>query len=205
MTDSDQGMAGAQEEARRLAQADGWFFLDQFGSPANARAHQEATAKEILEATGGELDAFVAGVGTGGTITGVGHGLKAALPSVLVVAVEPLRSPLLSRGRVGEHRIPGLGPDFIPPALDRGVIDQIVTVSDEEAARTMRRLMEEEGLFLGLSSGASTVAALRVAQRLGAGKTVVTPLHGFPQEPSSREAGVPAKPPRSHGPTPVIH
>jgi cysteine synthase A len=174
LTAADQGMAGAQEEARRLAQADGCFFLDQFGSLMNAQVHQETTAREILEATDGSLEAFVAGVGTGGTITGVGRALKAALPSILVVAVEPLRSPLLSRGRSGDHRIPGLGPDFMPPALDRQVIDEIVTVSDEDAARTMRRLIGEEGLFLGLSSGASTLAALRVAQRLGAGKTVVT-------------------------------
>ena len=174
LTDPAAGMAGAHAEARRLGEGGGWFHLDQFGSPMTARVHRETTAREILAATGGEVDAFVAGVGTGGTITGVGEALREALPSVLVVAVEPRGSPLLTHGHAGEHGIPGLGPDFLPPALNRGVIDEVIAVTDRDAARVARQLIEEEGLFLGVSSGASTAAALRIAHQLGPGKTVVT-------------------------------
>jgi cysteine synthase A len=168
------GMTGALELARHLAETQGYFHLGQFTNPVAARVHRETTAREILEATEGKVDAFVAGVGTGATITGVGEALKEAAPTALVVAVEPLRSPLLTRGRAGEHGVPGLGPDFLPPILNRKVIDDVILVSDEDAARITRRLIEEEGLLVGLSSGANTYGALRVAQRLGAGKTVVT-------------------------------
>jgi len=170
---TEEGMKGAQALAAELAQADGYFYLRQFESAVAVQVHREGTAREILEATAGRVDAFVAGVGTGATITGVGGALKQADPSTLVVAVEPLRSPLLSRGWSGEHGIPGLGPDFVPPILDRELIDEVVTVSDDDAAQTMRRLAEE-GLLVGPSSGANTFAALRVALRLGAGKRVVT-------------------------------
>ena len=174
LTPGLQGMAGAQEAARRIAEQDGALFLDQFRHPATVRAHQEGTGREVLEQTPGAVDAFVAGVGTGGTITGAGGFLKAQLPSVRVVAVEPARSPLLSKGVAGEHGIPGLGPDFVPPMLDRTLIDQIVAVSEEEARRTMQEMAVREGLLVGLSSGAATAAALQVARELGPGATVVT-------------------------------
>ena len=174
LTPAPQGMAGSQEAARRMAERDGALFLDQFRHPATVRAHQEGTGREVLEQAQGVVDAFVAGVGTGGTITGAGGLLKARLPGVRVVAVEPARSPLLSRGVAGDHGIPGLGPDFVPPVLDRALIDQVVTVSEEEARRTMLAMAVREGLLVGLSSGAATAAALRVARELGPGATVVT-------------------------------
>ena len=174
LTPAPQGMAGSQEAARRMAERDGALFLDQFRHPATVRAHQEGTGREVLEQAQGVVDAFVAGVGTGGTITGAGGLLKARLPGVRVVAVEPARSPLLSRGAAGDHGIPGLGPDFVPPVLDRALIDQVVTVSEEEARRTMLEMAVREGLLVGLSSGAATAAALQVARDLGPGATVVT-------------------------------
>ena len=174
LTPAPQGMAGSQEAARRMAERDGALFLDQFRHPATVRAHQEGTGREVLEQAQGVVDAFVAGVGTGGTITGAGGLLKARLPGVRVVAVEPARSPLLSRGAAGDHGIPGLGPDFVPPVLDRALIDQVVTVSEEEARRAMLAMAVREGLLVGLSSGAATAAALQVARELGPGATVVT-------------------------------
>ncbi len=174
LTPAPQGMAGSQEAARRMAERDGALFLDQFRHPATVRAHQEGTGREVLEQARGVVDAFVAGVGTGGTITGAGGLLKARLPGVRVVAVEPARSPLLSRGAAGDHGIPGLGPDFVPPVLDRALIDQVVTVSEEEAKRAMLAMAVREGLLVGLSSGAATAAALQVARELGPGATVVT-------------------------------
>ena len=174
LTPAPQGMAGSQEAARRMAERDGALFLDQFRHPATVRAHQEGTGREVLEQAQGVVDAFVAGVGTGGTITGAGGLLKARLPGVRVVAVEPARSPLLSRGAAGDHGIPGLGPDFVPPVLDRSLIDQVVAVTEEEARRTMLAMAVREGLLVGLSSGAATAAALQVARDLGPGATVVT-------------------------------
>ena len=174
LTPAPQGMAGSQEAARRMAERDGALFLDQFRHPATVRAHQEGTGREVLEQAQGVVDAFVAGVGTGGTITGAGGLLKARLPGVRIVAVEPARSPLLSRGAAGDHGIPGLGPDFVPPVLDRSLIDQVVAVTEEEARRTMLAMAVREGLLVGLSSGAATAAALQVARELGPGATVVT-------------------------------
>ena len=174
LTPAPQGMAGSQEAARRMAERDGALFLDQFRHPATVRAHQEGTGREVLEQAQGVVDAFVAGVGTGGTITGAGGLFKARLPGVRVVAVEPARSPLLSRGAAGDHGIPGLGPDFLPPVLDRALIDQVVAVTEEEARRRMLEMAVREGLLVGLSSGAATAAALQVARELGPGATVVT-------------------------------
>ena len=174
LTPAPQGMAGAQETARRMAEGGGALFLDQFRHPATVRAHREGTGREVLEQTQGAVDAFVAGVGTGGTIAGAGGLLKARHPGVHIVAVEPARSPLLSRGVAGDHGIPGLGPDFVPPALDRSLIDQVIAVTEEEARRTMLEMAVQEGLLVGLSSGAATAAALQVAQELGPGATVVT-------------------------------
>ena len=177
LTLSHLGMEGAAQTARRMIEEDeAAVMLAQFDNPANARAHREGTAREILEATWSHVDAFVAGVGTGGTITGVGEAMKAANPSVLVVAVEPATSPLLSQGRAGDHGITGIGADFIPPILNRDVVDEVTTVTTQEAIATARRLAKELGLLVGVSSGANVFAALQVAQRLGADKVVVTVL-----------------------------
>ena len=174
LTPSVQGMWGAQEAARRAAEQDGALFLDQFRHPATVRAHRDGTGRELLEQTGGAVDAFVAGVGTGGTITGAGGVLRARHPGVRIVAVEPTRSPLLSRGEAGDHGIPGLGPNFVPPVLDRSLIDQVIAVSEDDARRTMHEMAAHEGLLVGLSAGAATAAALQVARELGPGATVVT-------------------------------
>ncbi|MDO8750979.1 MAG: cysteine synthase A [Dehalococcoidia bacterium] len=177
LTPAHLGMEGAMRAARRMLDQDrGMVMLEQFTNPANAKAHREGTGREILDATSGRVDAFVAGVGTGGTITGVGEALKAVSASVLVVAVEPATSPLLSQGHAGDHGILGIGADFIPTLLDRAIIDEIVTVTTQDAIATTKRLAQEMGLLVGISSGANVLAALRVAQRLGEGKVVVTVL-----------------------------
>jgi len=147
----------------------------QFTNPANPEIHRRTTAREILEQAE-HLDAFVAGVGTGGTITGVGEILKDVLPQVRIVAVEPAASPVLSGGQPGKHSIQGIGAGFVPDVLNREVIDEIVTVRDADAAETARRLAREEGILVGISSGAAAWAAIQVAQRLGEGKTVVVLL-----------------------------
>ncbi|MHC4197936.1 MAG: PLP-dependent cysteine synthase family protein, partial [Planctomycetota bacterium] len=140
----------------------------------NPETHRRTTAVEILEATGSELDVFVAGVGTGGTISGVGEVLKARIPSVRVVAVEPKNSAVISGGRPGAHGIHGLGAGFLPKLLDRNVIDDVVAVSDDEALDTAVCLAREEGLVVGTSSGAAAFVSARIARGLGEGKRVVT-------------------------------
>jgi len=168
-------MSGAIRAAQRLVQDNPTcIYMDQFNNQANPRAHRETTAQEILRDTGGNVDAFVAGVGTGGTITGVGEVLKERDPNILVVAVEPAASPILSSGSVGDHAIVGLGPDFVPPILNRSIIDEVIGVTDEEALQMMARLARDEGLLVGVSSGANVLASLQVAKRLGPGKVVVT-------------------------------
>lgn len=176
LTAGGEGMSGAQRVAAQLAERHGYFLLRQFQNPAAVRAHREGTGPEILHALEGRVDAFVAGIGTGATFTGVGQYLRDHNPSIRLVAVEPARSPLLSKGRAGDHGIPGLGPDFIPPLLDRSLIHEVIAVTDEDAIRSMGRLAREEGLLVGISSGANVFAALRVAQALGPGKRVVTIL-----------------------------
>ncbi|MBX5464632.1 MAG: cysteine synthase A [Clostridia bacterium] len=174
LSPDEEGMSGAVRMAREIAESTpGAFLPQQFENPHNPEAHRRTTAPEILEATGGRLDAFVAAAGTGGTLTGTGQELRRHLPDLLVVTVEPAGSPVLSGGEPGRSRIPGLGPGFIPPVLDRSVYDRIVDVSDEEAWQTTRRLAREEGLLCGPSSGAVVFAALRVARELGPGKRVV--------------------------------
>jgi len=153
-----------------------YVSLNQFENPSNAKAHREGTAQEILRSMDGKVDAFVAGVGTGGTITGVGEVLKSKSHSVQVVAVEPASSPLLSEGYAGRHDIPGIGADFIPPVLNREIIDEVMTVTQEQAADTARRLTRELGLPAGLSSGANVFASIVIAKRLGQHKAVVTIL-----------------------------
>ncbi|MBE3581206.1 MAG: cysteine synthase A [Thermoanaerobacteraceae bacterium] len=174
LTPGTEGMRGAVEKAQELVQENPQFFMpQQFDNPANPAIHRETTAREILEQMGRRLDAFVAGVGTGGTITGVGEVLKKELPRVQVVAVEPAASPVLSGGQPGPHKIQGIGAGFVPKVFNRGVVDEIITVGNEEAMETSRRLAREEGILVGISSGAAVYAALQVARRLGKGRRVL--------------------------------
>jgi cysteine synthase A len=160
------------EEIREQRKA---FMPMQFSNPANPAAHRRTTAEEIWKDTDGQVGAFVAGVGTGGTITGVGQMLKERAPEALVVAVEPASSPVLSGGAPGPHKIQGIGAGFVPAALDRSVIDEIVAVSDEDALETARLVAREEGVLAGISAGANIKAALEIAARPEmAGKRVVT-------------------------------
>jgi len=177
LTPAPLGMAGAIAEARRLVEQNpGSFMPDQFANPANPEMHRRTTAPEILDAAGGQVDAFVAGVGTGGTITGVGEVLKAHNPAVHIVAVEPAASAVLSGKPAGPHRIQGIGAGFVPKVLNRSILDEIMTVTDDEAFRTKKALAEREGLLVGISSGANVFAARQIARRLGKGKRVITVL-----------------------------
>ncbi|HKZ50361.1 MAG TPA: cysteine synthase A [Dehalococcoidia bacterium] len=177
LTPAIEGMSGAVYAAQELlAQNPAYFMPQQFENPANPEIHHLATGQEILDATEGALDAFVCGVGTGGTITGVGTALKERNPRILVVAVEPARSPVLQGGKAGWHGIQGIGASFIPGVLGRSVIDEIIGVRDEDASGMAYRLAHEEGLLVGLSAGANVFAAIKVARRLGEGKRVVTVL-----------------------------
>ena len=173
-TPSMGGMDEAVELARKLvAEHDGYMPM-QFTNPANPEIHRRTTAEEIWGDLDGQVDAFVAGVGTGGTITGVGQVLKERRPDVQVIAVEPAGSPVLSGGDPGPHKIQGIGPGFVPEVLDRSVIDEVITVDDEDALETARRLAKSEGVLAGISAGAAVHAALEVAGREGmAGKRVV--------------------------------
>ncbi|MDW7645519.1 MAG: cysteine synthase A [Desulfuromonadales bacterium] len=176
LTPGNLGMRGAIDKAEELAARQGTFMLQQFKNPANPRVHEQTTGPEIVEALAGKVDAFVAGVGTGGTITGVGRVLRRHNPGVHIVAVEPADSPVLSGGDPGPHMIQGIGAGFIPDTLDTAIYNEILPVSNEEATNTARRLAREEGLFTGISAGANVYAAMQVARRLGTGKNVVTIL-----------------------------
>jgi cysteine synthase A len=177
LTPAVDGMAGAVARAREIVrETELAWMTQQFQNPANPQIHEETTAEEIWTATRGEIHAFVAGVGTGGTLSGVGRVLKKRAPSIHLVAVEPRASAVLSGGKPGLHGIQGLGAGFVPDVLDRDLIDEVVTVSDLAAERMMRRLSREEGLLVGPSSGANVHAALEVARARPAGERVVTIL-----------------------------
>ena len=178
LTPRIEGMTGAVRAAEELLrQHPDYFMPQQFENPANPEIHRRTTAQEILQALGETpVDAFVAGVGTGGTITGVGQVLKRGRADTLVVAVEPALSPVLGGGRARPHGIQGIGASFVPAVFDRSVVDEIMTVEDEEAMHMTLRLTREEGLLVGISAGANVHAARTIAQRLGPGRTVVTVL-----------------------------
>lgn len=175
LTDGAAGMQGAIAKAQELAaQIPGGFIPGQFENPANPGAHFDHTGPEIYEDTDGEVDIFVAGVGTGGTITGVGEYLKRQKPSVRIVAVEPSSSPVLSAGTAGPHRIQGIGAGFVPKTLHTEVYDEVITVSDEDAFDAGRRIGRSEGILVGISSGAAAFAAVTLAKRPeNAGKNIV--------------------------------
>jgi cysteine synthase len=165
VTESLGGMTEAVQAARTIAARDDVFLPDQFSNPANPEMHRRTTGPEIWEALDGKVDVFIAGVGTGGTITGVGEVLKARNPRCRIVAVEPSASPVLSGGRPGPHKIQGIGAGFVPAVLDRELLDEVITVDDEDALETARQLARREGVLAGISAGAAVWAAVAVARR----------------------------------------
>lgn len=175
LTPGDEGIPGAVRQAEELAAAIPHAFIpQQFKNPANPAAHRQATGEEIWRDTEGNVDIFVAGVGSGGTITGTGELLKAKNPGIKIVAVEPFDSPVLSGGTPGVHQIQGIGPGFVPPVLNREIIDEVFKVKNEEALETTRELARREGLLTGISSGAAVYAAAQIARREeNYGKTIV--------------------------------
>lgn len=193
LTPGAEGMKGAIGKAEELSKENGWFMPQQFNNEANPEIHRLTTGPEIADALD-RVDAFVSGIGTGGTITGVGSVLKERFPEVSIIAVEPTDSPVLSGGKPGPHKIQGIGAGFIPKVLDTDIYDEIVQVTNDEAYDTARRAAREEGILGGVSSGAAIFAALKVAKKLGKGKKVVailpsngerylsTPLYQFDEE-----------------------
>jgi len=177
LTPAWEGMKGSIREAESIiAQNPSYFMPDQFSNPANPAMHKRTTALEILESLDGQIDAFVAAVGTGGTITGCGEVFKERNANVKVIAVEPAGSPVLSGGEPGPHKIQGIGAGFIPKVLNQAILDRVMTVTDDEAYQTAKQLSKKEGLLVGISAGANVFASQKVAQELGPGKNVVTIL-----------------------------
>ena len=178
LTPAAKGMKGAIDEAEELTKnTPNSFFPQQFNNEANAEIHRKTTAQEIWQDTDGQVDIFVSGIGTGGTITGVGEVLKKNNPNIQVIAVEPESSPVLSQGLAGPHKIQGIGAGFIPNVLNASIFDEVITVSDDDAGNTSRRLAKEEGILVGISSGAAMWAALEVTKRAeSSGKNIVVIL-----------------------------
>jgi len=177
LTPAREGMRGSIAEAESIVEQNPEYFMpNQFSNPANPAIHRQTTAVEIWDALEGKVDALVAAVGTGGTITGCGDVFKEKKSSVKIVAVEPAGSPVLSGGEAGPHKIQGIGAGFVPKVLNMALLDQIITVTDEEAYQTTKQLAKKEGLLVGISSGANVFAAQKVAASLGAGNNVVTIL-----------------------------
>ncbi len=178
LTDGTKGMKGAVDAAAEIAsKTPGSFVPQQFKNQANVRIHEKTTALEILNETDGKIDIFIAGIGTGGTITGVGHVFKKEVPFVRIIGVEPAESPVLSGGNAGPHKIQGIGAGFVPDILDKSVIDEIITVTNDDAGHIARRLAKEEGLLVGISSGAAMWAAMEVAKmKENDDKTIVVVL-----------------------------
>lgn len=176
LTPAIEGMTGAVFAAEELAAEPGYFMPQQFLNLSNPEIHRRSTAPEIWAALDGELDAFVTGVGTGGTITGVGEWLRERKPDLRISAVEPLRSPVLQGGRFAVHQIQGIGASFVPGVLNREIYDEVIGVSDEDAIAMTSRLTREEGVLAGISSGANVHAAVQVARQLGPGRRVVTTI-----------------------------
>jgi cysteine synthase A len=176
LTPGAEGMNGAIRKAEELAKEHGYFVPQQFKNEANPEIHRLTTGKEIVSQMGDQLDAFVSGIGTGGTITGAGSVLKENYPSIKIYAVEPTDSPILSGGKPGPHKIQGIGAGFVPDVLNTNIYDEVVTVKNEEAFETARRAAKEEGILGGISGGAAIFAALKVAKELGKGKKVLAVL-----------------------------
>ena len=177
LTAAWEGMKGSIKEAESIVgQNPSYFMPDQFSNPANPAIHRRTTAVEIWEALNGKIDAFVAAVGTGGTITGCGEVFKERNPRAQVIAVEPAGSPVLSGGDPGPHKIQGIGAGFVPKVLNRSILDRVITVTDDEAYQTAKLLAKKEGLLVGISAGANVFAAQKVAEQLGTDKHVVTVL-----------------------------
>ncbi|MBI4844074.1 MAG: cysteine synthase A [Nitrospirae bacterium] len=175
LSPASKGMLGAVEEAEMILKKNpGYFMPMQFENPANPEIHRKTTAQEILDALGSDIDGFVAGVGTGGTITGVGEVLREKNPGTWIAAVEPSNSAVLSGGTPGPHKIAGIGAGFYPGVLNTKIYDEVITVTDDDAASMTRMLAKDEGILCGISSGAALCAALKVAKKLGRGKKVVT-------------------------------
>lgn len=178
LTPAEQGMTGAVKKAVEIAErTEGAFMPQQFKNPANPQIHRQTTAEEVWKDTDGMIDIFVAGVGTGGTITGVGEALKSRKSSIRVIAVEPADSPVLSGGKAGPHMIQGIGAGFVPDVLNMKIVDEVVRIANDEAFDMAKRLAKQEGIFAGISSGAAATAAIKVAERKeNAGKLIVVVL-----------------------------
>ena len=177
LTPAWDGMKGSIKEAESIvAQNPDYFMPDQFSNPANPAMHKKTTALELWDALDGKIDAFVAAVGTGGTITGCGEVFKQRNPAIKVIAIEPAGSPVLSGGEAGPHKIQGIGAGFVPKVLNRSILDDIIRVTDDQAYQTTKLLAKKEGLLVGISAGANVFAAQHVAKELGPGKNVVTVL-----------------------------